>query len=107
MLDYINEHYQEKISLEEVAASAGISSSEAGRCFQKYYGKAPIEYMIEYRLDQARRLLESSELSVKEIGFECGFYDPSYFTRIYRKHFGITPGKLPEIRRRGKMKYQT
>ena len=92
MLDYINEHYQEKISLEEVAASAGISSSEAGRCFQKYYGKAPIEYMIEYRLDQARRLLESSELSVKEIGFECGFYDPSYFTRIYRKHFGITPG---------------
>ena len=75
-----------------MAASAGISSSEAGRCFQKYYGKAPIEYMIEYRLDQARRLLESSELSVKEIGFECGFYDPSYFTRIYRKHFGITPG---------------
>lgn len=92
MLDYINEHYREKISLEEVAASAGISPSEAGRCFQKYYGKAPVEYVIEYRLNQARRLLESSDLSVKEIGFECGFYDPSYFSRIYRRHFGVTPG---------------
>lgn len=92
MLDYVNEHYREKISLEDIAACAGISPSEAGRCFQKYYGKAPVEYVIEYRLNQARRLLESSELSVKEIGFECGFYDPSYFSRIYRRHFGVTPG---------------
>ena len=91
-LDFKEKEAREKISLEEVAASAGISSSEAGRCFQKYYGKAPVEYVIEYRLNQARRLLESSDLSVKEIGFECGFYDPSYFSRIYRRHFGVTPG---------------
>lgn len=91
-LDFKEKEAREKISLEEVAASAGISSSEAGRCFQKYYGKAPVEYIIEYRLNQARRLLESSDLSVKEIGFECGFYDPSYFSRIYRRHFGVTPG---------------
>ena len=57
MLTFIYEHYGETITLKEIANAAHISRSEAGRCFQTYLGCSPIEALIQYRLQTARRLL--------------------------------------------------
>ena len=83
----------EMISLEDLAASANISRSEAGRCFQKYYADTPMSYLIRYRLQQAQRLLLTSTLSVKEISCKCGFSDSSYFVKVFRKHMKQTPSE--------------
>lgn len=91
MIQYIQKHFSEMITLEDLAASANISRSEAGRCFQKYYADTPMSYLIRYRLQQAQKFLLTSTLSVKEISCQCGFSDSSYFVKIFRKHMKRTP----------------
>ena len=103
MVQYIQKHFSEMISLEDLAASANISRSEAGRCFQKYYADTPMSYLIRYRLQQAQKLLLTSTLSVKEISCQCGFSDSSYFVKVFRKHIKRTPA---EYRRVYKMTHQ-
>lgn len=93
MLCYIQEHFRENISLEQLAASAGISRSEAGRCFQKYYSKPPMSYVTLYRLKYAQELLAKSSLTVNEVAIQCGFRDSSYFVKVFRKHLGQTPSE--------------
>ncbi|WP_297931960.1 AraC family transcriptional regulator [uncultured Coprobacter sp.] len=97
MLQYIQKHFSETISLEDLAASANISRSEAGRCFQRYYADTPMSYLIRYRLQQAQRLLLTSTLSVKEISCKCGFSDISYFIKVFRKHMNQTPSEYRKI----------
>ena len=97
MVQYIQKHFSEMISLEDLAASANISRSEAGRCFQKYYADTPMSYLIRYRLQQAQKLLLTSTLSVKEISCQCGFSDSSYFVKVFRKHMKRTPAEYRRV----------
>ncbi len=91
MIKFIQQHYQEKFLLTDLAAMANIGRSEADRCFRKYYGISPMEYVIQYRVKMAKLLLLSTELSIKEIGEKCGFRDSSYFIRKFRQYFSVTP----------------
>lgn len=93
MLTYIYEHYAQTITLEEIAGAANISRSEAGRCFKEYLGCSPVEALIQYRLQNAHRLLEETTLTLQEISYECGFHSVHYFSRQFRKHYGYTPGR--------------
>lgn len=93
MVQYIQKNFRNKITLEDLAASASISRSEASRCFQKYYSDTPMSFLISYRLQQAQRLLLTSTLSVKEISYKCGFSDSSYFVKTFRKHMTQTPSE--------------
>lgn len=93
MLEYIENHFSEKLSIEKIASSASISRSEAGRCFQKYCHLSPMKYVVNYRIEHAILLLRSTSLSVKEIGFQCGFQDTSYFVKTFRKYMDITPSE--------------
>lgn len=97
MVQYIQKHFSEMITLEDLAASANISRSEAGRCFQKYYADTPMSYLIRYRLQQAQKLLLTSSLSVKEISCKCGFSDSSYFVKVFRKHMKQTPTEYRRV----------
>ncbi len=93
MLSYIQEHFTENISLKQLAASAEISRSEAGRCFKKYYAQSPMSYVTLYRLKYAQELLAKSSLTVNEVASQCGFRDSSYFVKVFRKHLGQTPSE--------------
>lgn len=97
MLHYIHEHFTENISLEQLADSAGISRSEAGRCFKKYYAQSPMNYVMLYRLKYSQELLLQSSLSINEVAFQCGFRDSSYFVKVFRRYFGKTPSKYRSI----------
>lgn len=91
MMDYIREHYGENISLQDIAASASIGERECLRCFQEYMKKSPKQYVIEMRICNARKLLASTSLSMREIGELCGFQDASYFSKVFRDYNGMSP----------------
>lgn len=93
MLRYIQAHFSEEITLEQLAESAGISRSEAGRCFRTYYAQSPMGYVTLYRLKCAQELLAKSSLSVSEIAYRCGFKDSGYFVKVFRKHLKQTPSE--------------
>ncbi|HIT57904.1 MAG TPA: helix-turn-helix transcriptional regulator [Candidatus Galloscillospira stercoripullorum] len=93
MLTYIYEHYAQPVTLQEIAASAHISRSEAGRCFRTYMDCSPVEALIGYRLQTARRLLGERSLTLQEISAACGFHSVNYFSRAFRKAYGCAPGQ--------------
>ena len=91
MLSYIHSNYNEKISLEEIASAASVSTRECIRCFNKSISKTPGEYLMEYRLNMARKLLNDSEMSITDISYHCGFSSNAYFGKAFREKYGMTP----------------
>ncbi len=91
VLAFINKHYLENISLRQLATLAALSQSQLIRVFNKEYNITPIQYVIELRLNEGKRLLRESTLSISEIASLCGFQDTNYFSTLYKKRFGISP----------------
>lgn len=91
MLFYIHQNFGEKITLEEIASAANISSREANRVFQTVTQQTPFEYLVNYRLARAKELLSRSDLSVTEISGRCGFTDSAYMAKQFRKAWGMSP----------------
>ena len=93
MLTYIYEHYPEPVTLQDIAQAAHVSRSEAGRCFHAYLGCSPVDALIQYRLQTARRLLSEKTHTLQEISFACGFHSVSYFSRKFRDAYGHAPSQ--------------
>lgn len=91
MMAFIQKNYSQKITLEEIAASASISAREASRCFQSSIHETAIEYLLECRVEMAKKLLKSSNLSMTEIAIKTGFSDSAYFGKIFRRKMKMTP----------------
>ncbi len=91
MLEYIEAHYAEDLSVEQIAGSISVSGSVCLRCFNQMLGITPIQYVRQLRLGKAAQLLRNSSKTAKEIALECGFNDISYFTRTFRQKMGCTP----------------
>ena len=93
MIAYINQHYPERITLAEIAKIAGVSEREASRCFKKTIGQSPMEYLIKYRLNQSKKLLLETNMTITAICQQCGFSDSAYFGKVFRKSYGMTPSE--------------
>lgn len=91
MLNYIHSHYSNTVTLQEIADSASVSTSEALRCFKKIIGVSPIQYLKKYRLQKAAAFIESSSYSIKEVCNLCGFSDCSYFSKSFKEVYHCTP----------------
>lgn len=91
MLSCIHTRYQEKLTLREIAAAANVSENTCRNCFRAVVRRSPTEYLIEYRLQQAIRLLRSTDFTAEEISRQCGFGDSSYFSRLFRLRVGMSP----------------
>lgn len=98
MIYYIEENYNNKIKLTNIAASANISTSEALRCFRENVDISPIKYLIQYRLHRAKKMLKETNKNISQIALECGFESVSYFNRMFRKEFNCTPKELKKNR---------
>ena len=90
-LEYIEEHLDQDISLEEMAASAGVSKTEVLRCFHKTLQTTPYNYVMEARLSKAADLLAETGLPVGEIASRTGFNQQSYFGKRFKEKVGVTP----------------
>ena len=93
VIDYIQENFQQDISVKEVADLLHFSETYFMRFFKKYTGKTCIDYINEYRLERAAELLRSSDLSITEIAMQVGIHNISYFNRIFKKKIQLTPGQ--------------
>ena len=93
MCEYLEAHYTERVGLEDVTSHAGFSKYYGGRVFRQYMGTTIIDYLIRLRLEQAKKLLGESDMSIKQIGYEVGYQDPNYFTWSFKKATGMSPVK--------------
>lgn len=92
MLQYIQEHFDEELTLAEIAGSAAVSESECLRCFRNMIGSTPIQYVKQVRVQRAAELLTATDRKISDIGAECGFQEMSYFAKTFRELKGCTPG---------------
>ena len=97
MLSFIYEHYTETVTLEDIARSANVSRSEAGRCFHSYMGISPVDALIQYRLQMAYRMLNENIDTLQEISQACGFHSANYFSRQFKKNYGYAPGQNEKL----------
>ena len=91
ILAYINANYNKQISLDELANKSGYSKSRFSHIFSETVGSSPIKYQNDIRLKNACEMLTSSNLSIAEISRICGFSDPLYFSRIFKRKHNTSP----------------
>jgi AraC family transcriptional regulator len=97
--DILKHSLAESPTLTELAANAGLSPYHFLRAFKSAVGVPPHRYQMQLRMNRARELLETTDLSVTEIAAQVGYDDPSYLGRLFRKHFGTTPAAYRRERR--------
>lgn len=91
MLEYIQENYARKISLEEFSRQFFLSKNQIIRIFRKRTGYAPYEYVKHYRLLKACELLQGTEIPAGEVGSRVGYCNNSHFSAQFRECYGMTP----------------
>ena len=91
---YMEEMFQEPLSLAAVAEQCGISPGYLSRAFAEHVGRSFNDYLNSIRLEAAQRMLKERHHSVKEIAYAVGYQDPNYFSRIFKKYNGVSPTRL-------------
>ena len=94
VIQYIKEHYKEKIVLEDIAKEFNYSVGHLCRKFKLEIGDSIVNYIIKYRISMAMKLLfERQDLSIEEIALDIGFNDVQFFDKTFKKLVGMTPGQ--------------
>ncbi|MEM9275622.1 MAG: AraC family transcriptional regulator [Cyanobacteria bacterium P01_F01_bin.143] len=96
VLDYINEHLADDISLSELAKQAKLSQSHFSTLFRQSTGKSPYRFVTEQRVARAQELLLNTDMTVLDIAVAVGFYDQTHLRRHMKKLRGISPKQLRE-----------
>ncbi len=97
-LDYIQNHLDAGMSLQEVADAAGLSTRYFAHLFKTSLGETPHQYVIRQRVERARSLLEQGSLSLAEVALAVGFYDQAHLTNNFKRLTGMTPRAATRIR---------
>lgn len=91
-IDYIREHYQESVSLEEIAGTLDITPEYLSTLFNREMGENFSSFLKKFRISHAKRLLKETDKKIYEIASEVGYADPKYFNRVFKEVEGISPG---------------
>lgn len=94
LLDEVNRHFSEQISLDKYASILGLSTNYLGSLFLKDMGIHFKDYLKKVRMERAYQLLKYTPLRVFEVADQVGYTDPQYFTTVFTKYFNITPGQV-------------
>lgn len=94
VISYIEDHYSEKISLDQIAENMYLSSFYISRIFKGETGNTPIRHLINLRLEKAKELLESGyQGSIQEVAALVGYDDAYHFSKLFKKRYGISPSQ--------------
>lgn len=93
-LQFIKRNFTSEISINHLAEKNGYSTAGFINLFKKHYGYTPKLYISKMRINYAKQLLLSTEMPICEISSNCGYTDSLYFSRIFKKHTGMSPGNF-------------
>ena len=91
MHNYCLKNMERHPNIEELAAVSGYSRGHFYRKFKEETGCNPHEFILDLKMRYALRKLQTENITIKEVAAACGFDDPSYFCKVFRKHYGVTP----------------
>lgn len=92
IVSYLNEHYNQKISLDQIAHNMYLSPVYVSKIFKEETGESPINYLIKIRLEKARDILQEEKMgSIKSIANAVGYEDVYHFSKLFKKYYGISP----------------
>ncbi len=97
---YIQQHYTEAVTLDDIADSIHVSKSECCRCFKRAVNITPFEYLMRYRILQAADKIlqhDRSTTSISELASSVGFNNTSYFNKLFKKYFNCTPTEYRKL----------
>lgn len=89
--DFIASHYQDPITINDIAGHVGICRSRLYRVFKAHLSISPLQYLTEFRLREACNLMNRQKATVKEVAYAAGFSDPLYFSTVFKKSLGQAP----------------
>lgn len=91
ILSYLNDNYSQHISLDQIAKNMYLSPVYISKIFKEKTGDSPINYLINVRLEKAKEMLEDGTGSVRSIATLVGYDDVYHFSKLFKKHFGVSP----------------
>jgi transcriptional regulator GlxA family with amidase domain len=92
VIDHIKANLDRPLSVDDLAGISGLSRAHFSRCFAESEGLPPAEFVLQQRLQRAAKLLTKADfLPVKEVAIMCGFEDANYFSKVFRRLYGINP----------------
>lgn len=97
-LDLINSRFAEPLGMEELCSAAGVSKQHLCLLFRNLLGLRPMEYIAKRRIQEAKSLLNSTELSIGDIAERTGFGSESYFCKLFRRYEGMTPSAFRNVK---------
>ncbi len=92
--EYLDAHYDEKITLDQLSGLFYINKFYLTRIFKEQFGESVTEYLLQVRITRAKQRLRFTDKPVEEIAQECGMRDANYFARMFKKVEGVTPGQF-------------
>jgi AraC family transcriptional regulator, arabinose operon regulatory protein len=90
-LDVMEQRLSEPLTISELAAAAGLSSSRFAHLFRSTVGVPPLRHLHALRMRRAQQLLEQSSLPIRDVMRQVGWKDPSHFSKDFKRHFGVAP----------------
>ncbi len=96
-VDFIDGHYAEKITMEQLCRVSDLSEGHLCRLFKKHFGMRPMEYLNKKRIQRAKELLTLSYISVECAASRVGYETPSYFGRLFRRYEGCSPSEYKNL----------
>lgn len=90
-INYIEQNFQNNITIEDIAAICGINRSYCGKIFRNSIGRSPQEFLMNYRMVKATELLKLTSLSIAEIGSAVGYENQLHFSRAFKTIYGVSP----------------
>jgi AraC-like DNA-binding protein len=94
VIRFLNEQFSERLSIEDIARQAGMSTSSLHHKFREVTGMSPLQYLKKIRLHNARTMMVEQGLQAGEAGYRVGYANPSQFSREFKRMFGLPPGQL-------------
>lgn len=91
---YIRLNYQADINMNDVAAHSSISERYLRKLFSQNLNLSPLDYLNRIRISKSVELLRNTDMSVKEVCYQCGFQSPQYFSRIFKQQMGVSPRQM-------------
>ncbi|MDL2301803.1 AraC family transcriptional regulator [Lachnospiraceae bacterium OttesenSCG-928-D06] len=99
IVNYFEDHYNEKISLDQIAENMYLSPFYISKIFKSETGDTPIRHLINIRLERAKQILEEGQgNSIQEVALSVGYDDAYHFSKLFKKRYGMSPSQIKQVK---------